>query len=239
LGQTIALSLNLRLSACELGTFELCNQFNTQSAMLGLDSLPCTEDDVVNPGPDGILGTLDDPVAVFIIPQSVLTALSNLGLSNTVYDLLELANRALANQGRGGASFGDINKAVDAINRGFDKCRFVMYCGAPLVVPKEALGTEAEKALPSEFGTQSYPNPFNASATIAYALPTDGKVTIKIYNILGQKVVTLLDEEKPAGYHTVVWNGKDDQGNSVATGVYFYRVEFGKQTLVKKMALIK
>jgi hypothetical protein len=240
LGQTIALSLNLRLSACDLGTFELCSQINTQTALYGPDGISCTEDDVADPGPDGILGTLDDPVAVFTIPPSVLTALSNLGLSNTVTDLLELANRALAGQANlGGASLGDINNAVDAINRGFDKCRFVVYCGAQLFAPKEALGTEAEKALPSEFGSQSYPNPFNASATIAYALPTDGKVTIKVYNILGQKVVTLVDEQKPAGYHSVVWNGKDYQGNSVATGVYFYRVEFGKQTLVKKMALIK
>ena len=237
LGQTIALSLNVRLSACELGTFELCNQFNTQAAMLGLDSLPCTGDDVVNPGPDGILGTWDDPVAVFIIPPSVLTALSNLGLSNTVNGLLELANRALAGQATGSASFGNINKAVDAINRGFDKCRFVTYCG-PLL-PLIAVAKEAV-SVPTEFSvSQNYPNPFNASATISYALPTDGKVTIKIYNILGQKVVTLLDEEKPAGYHTVVWNGTDDQGSSVSTGVYFYRVEFGKYTQVKRMALIK
>jgi hypothetical protein len=230
LGQTIALSLNVRL-ACDLGTFEPCIEFETQAAMLGPDGIPCPNDDVVNPGPEGINGTWDDPVAIFIIPQSVLTALSNLGLANTVNGLLELANRALAGQPRGGASFGDINKAVDAINRGFDKCRFVTYCGPvrPITLSKEAQSPEEEAAVasvPTEFSvSQNHPNPFNPECVIAYALPIDCQVTLKIYNILGQKVKVLVDEYQNAGYKSAKWDGKDDQGREVASGIYFYRLQ--------------
>jgi hypothetical protein len=93
---------------------------------------------------------------------------------------------------------------------------------------------------PSELNLESsYPNPFNATTTIKYALPTDGKVTITVYNILGQKVIKLVDEEKAAGYHTVIWDGKNAQGNTAASGVYFYRIEFANQVLVKRMTLLK
>jgi hypothetical protein len=253
LGQTIALSLNVRLDT-DLLSFELCNQFTTQKALPGPDGFCGTEDDVKDPGLDGILGTLDDPIATFTIPQSVLTALSNLGLPNTVAGLLELANRALAGQATGGASLPDINWAVDAINRGFDKCRFLISCTNALTARTSSFGATAASdefspiaeeagaspALPKDFSIgQPYPNPFNATVTIRYALPQDGKVAITVYNILGRKVNTLLDEYKPAGYHTLVWDGKDSQGNSVASGVYFYRVVFGKQFLSNKMTLLK
>jgi hypothetical protein len=94
--------------------------------------------------------------------------------------------------------------------------------------------------LPREFAvSQSYPNPFNPMATITYALPTEGKVTIEIYDIVGRKVVTLLDATEQAGYHSVVWYGEDTTGNSVASGVYFCRVQFGNKADVKKMILLR
>ena len=250
LGQTIALSLNVRLDT-DLGSFELCNQFQTQKALPGPDGLLGTADDVLDPGLDGLLGTADDPIATFIIPVSVLTALSNLGLPNTVSGLLELANRALAGQATGGASIADINFAVDAINRGFDKCRFVISCVNPLSAKVSVGATSASAEIPAEEEissgqmpkefvlSQSYPNPFNASTTIKYALPNDGKVTLAVYNILGQKVITLLDGIQTAGYHTVTWNGKNASGNDIASGVYFYRIQFGNETQIKRMTLLK
>ena len=73
--------------------------------------------------------------------------------------------------------------------------------------------------------SQNYPNPFNPSTRIEYALPVLGHVTIKIYNILGQEIRTLVDEEQMSGHHAVEWNGVSAEGFSVSTGVYFYRIE--------------
>ena len=85
----------------------------------------------------------------------------------------------------------------------------------------------------------NYPNPFNANTTIKYSLPNDGKVTIVVYNIIGQRVITLVDGVQTAGYHTVIWDGKNASGNSIASGVYFYMIKFENQTQIKRMTLLK
>ncbi|MCZ6776326.1 MAG: Ig-like domain-containing protein [Ignavibacteria bacterium] len=72
---------------------------------------------------------------------------------------------------------------------------------------------------------QNYPNPFNPATTIRYALPTQARVKLKIYNILGQEIVQLRDELQSAGNHNVAWNGRNQFGSQVASGVYFYRIE--------------
>ncbi len=86
---------------------------------------------------------------------------------------------------------------------------------------------------------QNYPNPFNPSTTISYQLPAAGPVRLDIYNVRGQLVRTLIDAEQDAGYHSVIWNGKDNRGQSVASGVYFYRLSSLTQTLGKRMLLMK
>jgi len=94
--------------------------------------------------------------------------------------------------------------------------------------------------LPSCFGlSQNYPNPFNPICEIAYALPTDCRVTLSVYNILGQKVKVLLDEHQSAGNKSVKWDGKDDHGQEVTSGVYFYRIQAGDFVQSKKMVLIR
>jgi hypothetical protein len=123
LGQTIALSLNTRLDP-DLLNFELQNSFSTQGALPGADHLIGTADDVRDVlGPDGLAATGDE-LATFAIPPTVLTALDTFSLGRSVSGLLELANRALAGMSLSGASLGDVNAAVDAINRGFDEGRF-------------------------------------------------------------------------------------------------------------------
>lgn len=87
--------------------------------------------------------------------------------------------------------------------------------------------------------TQNYPNPFNPSTTIRFGLPEDGKIRLVIYNILGQTITTLISENKPAGYHEVFWDGKNNRGEPVSSGIYLYRLETGKGTISKKMLLIK
>jgi len=99
---------------------------------------------------------------------------------------------------------------------------------------------DGPSALPQQFAVhQNYPNPFNPVTTINYSLPTRSEVEIVIFNILGQKVTTLDEGTLPAGEHTVVWNGIDDSGGAVATGVYFYRVRAGDNVSTKKMLLLK
>ncbi|MBI5216775.1 MAG: T9SS type A sorting domain-containing protein [Ignavibacteriae bacterium] len=99
-----------------------------------------------------------------------------------------------------------------------------------------------ERTLPQEFTLeQNYPNPFNPATTINYALPADAKVTLKIYNTLGQLVATLVDEVQEAGYQSKLWDA-----SNVGTGVYFYRLEAASVgateksfTQHKKMLLVK
>ena len=79
--------------------------------------------------------------------------------------------------------------------------------------------------LPNEFAlSQNYPNPFNPTTNIKYALPMDSKVTVEIYNVLGQRVQTLVNGDQPAGYHSVEWNGTGNNGQQLASGMYFLQM---------------
>ncbi|MCI0405929.1 MAG: T9SS type A sorting domain-containing protein [candidate division Zixibacteria bacterium] len=98
----------------------------------------------------------------------------------------------------------------------------------------------AIKNVPTTFELgQNYPNPFNPTTTIEYALPQPSRVELKIYNILGQVVRALIDEEKPVGYHQVVWDGKDQLGRPLSSGVYIYKIVAGDFVETKKMHLLK
>ena len=98
----------------------------------------------------------------------------------------------------------------------------------------------SDRLLPSVFAlSQNYPNPFNGITQLRYDLPKTAYVTIKIRNILGQAIRTLLDEEKDSGYHVVEWDGRNEGGESVASGVYFYRLVERNYTETKKMLLLK
>jgi len=95
-------------------------------------------------------------------------------------------------------------------------------------------------AFPKEYALlQNYPNPFNPETTIEYQLPKPTQVKIVIHNLLGQSVATLVDEVQRAGIYSVQWNGKDDSGSNVASGIYLYRLEAGEFVLVKKLALLR
>lgn len=94
--------------------------------------------------------------------------------------------------------------------------------------------------VPTEFEMlQNYPNPFNPGTTICYRLNEPVEITLTIYNMLGQKVRTLADGKKMAGTHQIVWEGKDDFGNMVPSGVYFTRLKHGTETITNKMVLMK
>ncbi|OQX95381.1 hypothetical protein B6I21_05740 [candidate division KSB1 bacterium 4572_119] len=87
--------------------------------------------------------------------------------------------------------------------------------------------------------SQNYPNPFNSSTQIQFQMPDQKRVEIKIYNILGQEIKTLVDETLEAGYHSVIWNGLDKFDNYVSSGVYYYRIVSGDFAKAKKMVFLK
>jgi photosystem II stability/assembly factor-like uncharacterized protein len=97
--------------------------------------------------------------------------------------------------------------------------------GAPVVAATALLG--------------NYPNPFNPTTEISFSLKQAADVQIDVFNIKGEKVKTLVNEHMTAAAHTVTWNGNDDEGNAVTSGVYFYKMQSGKYTSTKKMILMK
>ena len=107
----------------------------------------------------------------------------------------------------------------------------------------EAAKVNGAKALPKAFTlSQNSPNPFNPSTTISYEIPESSgaaKVVVAVYNIRGQKVVTLVDELKETGQYSVNWDGLDETGRRVSSGVYFYRMNAGDFTAVRKMVVLK
>jgi hypothetical protein len=86
---------------------------------------------------------------------------------------------------------------------------------------------------------QNYPNPFNPSTTIRYSILKPSDVIIKIYDVLGREVNTLVNEFKENGTFQVTWNGDDDFRNKVSSGIYFYRIKAGTFVKTKKMILLK
>ncbi len=250
LGQTIALTLNVRLDDAgivdtDLASFHLEPQFCTRGSL---------------PGPDGIYGTGDDepdpnsPILSFTIPGPVLTALTSLGLQRDVGGLLELANRSLAGLPTGDASRAAINAAVDAVNRGFDRCRFVTPCtiaakpsanssgmmqiaGAGFEGPT---GGEMPLGAPAHFELgPCYPNPFNPHTRFTLALPEPTTWSVDIYDVGGHLVRRFRGEASRAEYVRIEWDGTNDSGEPVAPGVYLYRAVAGSSSATRKAILLK
>ena len=96
------------------------------------------------------------------------------------------------------------------------------------------------EGLPDKFALeQNYPNPFNPETEIRFALPAANKVVVRIFNLLGQEVRTLADKQYEAGFHTIPWDGKANNGRRVASGIYLYQLQAGSFSQVKKMTLLR
>jgi hypothetical protein len=239
LGQVITLGLNMRLSPA-LFLFPLSEEFCTRPARPGPDKLYGTEDDFV-----------DDtaPIGHYQIPSSVLSAISQLNLWPTVKGLWDLANRGLGGGYTAGATISEINNAVDAINRGFDGCRFIVECTAKSnSFPNIYAGSEIEgepsalldASLPKTFHVgQNYPNPFNPTTRVSFSVPLATPWTLSIFNVSGQLVRRFEGSTGGPAFVDVDWDGRDSRGRPVASGVYLYRTRAGAYADVKKMILLK
>jgi hypothetical protein len=103
-----------------------------------------------------------------------------------------------------------------------------------------AVNTRAADGLPTEWMmSQNYPNPFNPVTQIAFDVPSRAHVTLNVFNVLGQQVATLVDQELARGSYTADWDGTSSSGGEVASGVYFYRLETDNYIDTKKMVLMK
>jgi len=99
---------------------------------------------------------------------------------------------------------------------------------------------DGEDRVPSAFQLeQNYPNPFNPRTTIEYSIPARMEVTFEIYNLLGQKIYETGRASMAAGGHSIAWDGKDNSGREVPSGIYFYRLTAGEYCQTKKMVLLR
>ncbi len=113
-----------------------------------------------------------------------------------------------------------------------------LIVGAPIYV--DGMVAEIEASMPETFALdQNYPNPFNPITTITYSLPVPSHVNISVYNVLGQKVITLEKGWVNTGNHQTLWNGRDAGGNAVSSGLYFYSLEAENFRQIKKMLFLK
>ena len=141
----------------------------------------------------------------------------------------------------------DAKLTTQDTNVRFEEVVLAVSCTELIPVEIEPIVVKTAQ-LPTEFAlAQNYPNPFNPTTHISYTIPAgvglttehSPLVTLKIFNLLGQEVRTLVDEAKEAGYYSVTWDARDDVGREVSSGIYFVRMKVGEYTAVKKMALIK
>ena len=106
--------------------------------------------------------------------------------------------------------------------------------------PSGTTTVESTDGVPTEYALgQNYPNPFNPTTVIPISLPNNGHVVLKVYTISGEEIATLIDREMSAGNYNFTWNGRNNAGMTVATGMYLYRLQSDKFSSVKKMVLVK
>ena len=106
-------------------------------------------------------------------------------------------------------------------------------------LPLQTLSTARGTALPTDFALgPNYPNPFNPSTLIPYQLPNSMHVRLEVFNLLGQRIATLVDGERAAGFHTATWHAVDASGRAVAAGVYIYRMTVGVESQTGRMVLV-
>jgi hypothetical protein len=115
-----------------------------------------------------------------------------------------------------------------------------VYCDGLTVEKINDVTGVGDEFLPTDYALyQNYPNPFNPSTIISYALPKQSNVTVKIYDMLGREVKTLVDDFKNAGMHEITWNADNNYGSKVSSGTYIYVIKAGEFYQAKKMIMLK
>jgi hypothetical protein len=117
----------------------------------------------------------------------------------------------------------------------------VVNCPAGVTAEKDDLWSEdLDQAMPSATALlDNYPNPFNPTTTFRYILSEDTHVSLTVYDMLGRLIATVVDNNQAAGDHSAVWDGSNESGQKLASGIYFYRLAAGKFAEMKRMLLVK
>ncbi len=139
---------------------------------------------------------------------------------------------------QGGWEAGNCDIAVFVQN---DAERMVIQAvQAPVPAGTPVISETPGSVMPDRFQlSQNYPNPFNPETSISFSIPNQSTVKLEVFNVLGQRVRTLVDGQLAAGEHILQWNSRNSNGLPVASGVYFYRLTAGGQTVTRKMLLLK
>ena len=162
--------------------------------------------------------------------------------------VVNVAPEYFVDNGNGGTGDGflDVTQIekfnVIILNNGEDFKRTIYIDDVQLGKQATVTGISKKTAfsLPSDYRLeQNYPNPFNPSTTISYSIPKSGLVELAIYNLLGQKIKVLVNQNIASGTHNVQWNGTDENGWLVASGIYFYRINTSEFNQTRKLMLLK
>lgn len=157
----------------------------------------------------------------FTIDQSAISQISEIDSLNTVVNV--------------GSGIVHTEQLVVSDALGINSYTLGFESGVVNIQIATAIDDESDLGLPNEYNlTQNYPNPFNPTTTIEFSLPKASMVKLEVYNVLGQKVSSLIDEFMPAGVHSVEFDGKNNP-----SGIYFYRLEHESGSQTKKMVMIK
>ena len=132
-------------------------------------------------------------------------------------------------------SAGDYSGTVTIYSNDSDEEEVIIY----LYGETETLSID-EIPIPDKFTLhQNHPNPFNPITTLRYDLPEDALVNITIYDMMGRRISTLVNNQQSSGYKSVRWNATNDKGSPVSAGLYLYTIQAGKFRQTKKMVLLK
>ena len=118
---------------------------------------------------------------------------------------------------------------------------YILEASGEITVPSAGRFTlELEAVVPASFTLhQNFPNPFNPVTTLTYGLPNKNHVTLTIYDLNGREINQIINIDKSAGHHSVLWNSTDRIGMPVSAGIYFYQIRAGEFLQTKKMVLLK
>ncbi len=193
-------------------------------------------------GPNNVVVNTTSPTISWVLPTtsnsslvSEITIADNPDMNNAVLiDNIESSQYNITNLEIGKSYFWRVRTKTD-------KNGYSNFSGqGAFKVSNNVTDIKNFETIPTKFEvSQNYPNPFNPSTVIKYALPDAKFVTLRIYNMLGQEVAELVNNQVNAGVHSIVWNGKDNSGAKVSTGTYIYRVVAGSNIITKKMILLK
>lgn len=137
-------------------------------------------------------------------------------------------------------TIGDVLKITSYINYSFGDYVIVPTADESIVLTGLTSVDDTPQVLPAGGFRSVHPNPFNPSTNIQFAVNKDNLVQLNVYNLRGEKVRTLVQDQLPANEYNIVWDGKSDAGQNVSSGQYFARLRIGKEVVqVRKMSLVK